>query len=436
MMPAVVVQNVSKSFRRYHPNRPWTVQETLVRGLRRMAAVERFWALRDVTFQVAAGCTTGIVGANGSGKSTLLRLIGGVGRPDTGSLDVRGRLGALLDLGVGFHADLTGRENTILSGILNGLTRRQVLERFDEIVAFAEVEKFIDNPMRTYSTGMQMRLAFSTAVHADPEILLIDEVLSVGDIAFQRKCLDRIAQFKAAGCSILLVSHEASVVQDLCDDALWLNAGHLMAHGSTRDVLREYLSHMANRNDAVSETAVDEPRPFSSTALPTLRTDRGAERVLNEQRFGSPELEIEAVAVFDDRDEPAAELRSGQPLRIDITFVATGRIVAPLFRIRIFREDGLVCCDVNSELSPLSVTAVHGSGRVTAYLERLDLNSGRYVIDVGCYAQDWTYAYDYRPSVHTFIVRGESGKQAVLNVPHRWERVDSSVTTSGSGTLS
>jgi lipopolysaccharide transport system ATP-binding protein len=435
MAPAVVVQNVSKSFRRYHPNRPWTVQEAVARGLRRMGAVERFWALRDVSFRVAAGRTTGIVGANGSGKSTLLRLIGGVGRPDAGSLQVRGRLGALLDLGVGFHADLTGRENAMLSGILNGLTRRQVLERLEAIVAFAEVEKFIDNPMRTYSTGMQMRLAFSTAVHAEPEILLIDEVLSVGDIAFQRKCLDRIAQFKAAGCSILLVSHEASVIQDLCDEALWLSAGRVMAHGSTSDVLRDYLAHMAARSDGVSDAAVEEPRPFSSTPRPTVRTERGAERVLNEQRFGSPELEIEAVGVFDDRGEPLAEMRSGQPVRIDIAFVATGRLVAPLFRIRIFREDGLVCCDVDSELTPLSVAAVHGRGRVSVHLERLDLNSGRYVVDVGCYAQDWTYAYDYRSSVHALVVRGESGKQAVLNVPHRWERVDSPMMGPGTGAV-
>jgi lipopolysaccharide transport system ATP-binding protein len=238
----VVVSNVGKSFRRYHVDRPATIQEAVAKGLRRMGTVERFWGLRDVSFTIGAGRMVGIVGANGSGKSTLLRLIGGVGRPDTGRIEVNGRIGALLDLGAGFHPELTGRENTILAGILNGLTRRQVLDRLDSIVAFAEVESALDNPVRTYSSGMQMRLAFAVAVHTDPDILLIDEVLAVGDMSFQRKCLDRIAQFRAAGCSILLVSHVGSTVQDLCDEAVWLKNGRLMAQGGAVEVVNQYAS--------------------------------------------------------------------------------------------------------------------------------------------------------------------------------------------------
>jgi lipopolysaccharide transport system ATP-binding protein len=247
MESAIVVTQLSKTFRRYHPHRPWTFQEALARGVRRIGPVERFWGLRDVSFRVAVGRMVGIIGANGSGKSTLLRLVGGIGRPDSGKVEVHGRIGALLDLGSGFHPDLTGRENALVTGVLSGLTRREVRERFESIVAFAEVEEFIDNPMRTYSTGMQMRLAFATAVHTDPDVLLIDEILSVGDIAFQRKCLDRIAQFKASGCSILLVSHEGSVIQDLCDEAIWLNAGHLMAHGTPAEVVGRYVAYM-NKN--------------------------------------------------------------------------------------------------------------------------------------------------------------------------------------------
>lgn len=243
MNEMVVVRNVGKTFRRYHGDRPGTIQEAVAKGLRRMKS-ERFWGLRDVSFNVAPGKTVGIIGANGSGKSTLLRLIGGVGRPDTGTIDVRGRLGALLDLGAGFHPDLTGRENAMLAGILNGLTRKQVLGRLESIVSFAEVEDALDNPIRTYSSGMSVRLAFSVAVHTDPEILLIDEVLSVGDIGFQRKCLDRIAQFKAEGCSMLFVSHVGSAVQDLCDEAVWLNHGQLVAQGPAADVVHQYTTHM------------------------------------------------------------------------------------------------------------------------------------------------------------------------------------------------
>jgi lipopolysaccharide transport system ATP-binding protein len=243
-MAMITVTNVGKTFRRYHPDRPGTIQQVLAQGLRRMQSVETFWGLRDVTFSVDAGKTVGVVGANGSGKSTLLRLIGGIGRPDTGHIEVHGRLGALLDLGAGFHPDLTGRENAILAGILNGLTRRQVVERLDAIVDFAETEEVLDNPIRIYSSGMQMRLAFSVAVHTEPEILLIDEVLSVGDIAFERKCLNRIDQFKAAGCAILLVSHSGSTIEDLCDEAVWLNAGRLVAQGPADAIVAEYTAHM------------------------------------------------------------------------------------------------------------------------------------------------------------------------------------------------
>ncbi len=244
MRDVITAAHVGKTYRRYHPDRPRTIQEAVAKGLRRMRSVERFWGLRDVSFSVGHGRTVGIVGANGSGKSTLLRLIGGVGRPDTGRIEVNGRIGALLDLGAGFHPDLTGRENAILSGILNGLTRKQVLARLDSIVAFAEVEEALDNPIRTYSSGMQMRLAFAVAVHTEPEVLLIDEVLSVGDISFQRKCLNRINEFKASGCSILVVSHAGSTVEKLCDEALWLDSGCLVSQGRAIDVVRQYTVQM------------------------------------------------------------------------------------------------------------------------------------------------------------------------------------------------
>ena len=160
---------------------------------------------------------------------------------------MRGRIGALLDLAAGFHAELSGRENAVLAGILNGLTRKQVIVRLEAIVAFAEIEDAIDSPVRTYSSGMQMRLAFSVAVHTDPEILLIDEVLAVGDMAFQRKCLDRLARFRAAGCSMLLVSHESATIEDMCDDAIWLDHGQLMAQGPAREVVRQYAGHMGQQ---------------------------------------------------------------------------------------------------------------------------------------------------------------------------------------------
>ena len=240
----IVVQGVSKQFRHYHPSRPRTVQEVLLRGFWHWRPLEGFWALRDVSFSIAPGHMVGVVGVNGAGKSTLLRLIGGVGRPDSGHVEIHGRIGALLELGAGLHGDLTGRENLYISGILAGLTRREVEQRFDAIVAFAELQEFIDNPLRTYSTGMRMRLAFAVAVHSEGEILLIDEVLSVGDLAFRRKCMERINQFKTEGRTILLVSHDIRSMVELCDEALWLHAGRLMAYGPADVVVHQYTATM------------------------------------------------------------------------------------------------------------------------------------------------------------------------------------------------
>lgn len=426
--PAIVVTNVSKSFSRYHPDRPWTLQETLARGFRRLKPLERLWGLRGVSFTVARGRTVGIVGANGSGKSTLLRLIAGIGRPDSGRLDVHGRIGALLDLAAGFHPDLSGRDNAIMSGILSGLTRREVLDRLDAILAFAEVEAFVDHPIRTYSTGMQMRLAFSSAVHAEPDILLIDEVLSVGDIKFQRKCLERIAHFKSLGCSILLVSHEAAVVEDLCDEAIWLNQGRLVAQGRAIDIVRQYTEYMGGKPtirqadaSSLDAAALSEGAAPDSAPPVTVRNQRGTETILDAQRFGSQELSIAAARLVDDKDDPVAELRSGQPLRIVIEYRAVQRLVSPLFRIRIIREDGTVCCDISSEMSPLSLIAIEGRGEASILLERVDLTNGRYLVDVSCYAPQWAYAYDYRAAVCRFSVHGGGDSEALLNAPHRWD---------------
>lgn len=242
MGDAVVVQGVGKRFRRYHVEKPGTIHEALMRGFRKLGPAARFWGLRDVSFRVAPGSMVGVVGRNGAGKSTLLRLIGGIGRPDEGTIKVRGKVRGLLNLGAGFHPELTGRENLFINGVIGGLTRREVAARFDEIVTFAELENFIDTPLRAYSMGMQMRLAFSIAIHARLDVLLIDELLAVGDLAFQQKCLERIREIRSDGCAIIFVSHDAGVVTSLCDEAVWLNAGQLVASGPSAVVVERYLA--------------------------------------------------------------------------------------------------------------------------------------------------------------------------------------------------
>jgi lipopolysaccharide transport system ATP-binding protein len=241
MRDAIVVENLGKRYSRHNPNRPRTIHEALLRGLRGLRSTESFWALREVSFRVRRGSMLGVIGRNGAGKSTLLRILGAVEIPDEGSVKTSGRVGALLTLGAGFHPDLTGRENVFVSGVVHGLTRAEVRQRFDAIVEFSEVGSFIDDPVRIYSSGMQMRLRFAVAIHMEPEVLLIDEVLSVGDASFERKCRDRINSFRADGCTIILISHGLDQIREMCDATIWLEDGRLAAQGSPDGVIEKYL---------------------------------------------------------------------------------------------------------------------------------------------------------------------------------------------------
>ncbi len=247
----------------------------------RRPSAESFWALHDVSLSVRPGEALGVIGRNGSGKSTLMRILGGVMRPDAGRITHDGPVRGLLDLNTGMHPDLTGRENVFINGIIAGNSRREVEAKFDEIVAFAELEHCIDEPMRTYSTGMRMRLGFAVAVHVSPGVLLIDEVLSVGDLAFQEKCLARIKAFKDAGAAIVLISHDLTQVAGLCEKTLWLSDGTQTALGPSGEVVAAYREAMH------AETRRRTPRDTQSRLLPG-----GRELIAGVNRFGSLEAEI------------------------------------------------------------------------------------------------------------------------------------------------
>lgn len=244
MPDTIVADQVGKQYQRYQGYRPFTIQEAIANGFRGLQANHSFWALRNVSFRAEAGQALGIIGANGAGKSTLLRLVGGVGRPDEGTIEVTGRIGALLDLGVGLHPDLSARENILINGVVSGLTRGEVFDKFDEIVTFAEIEMYLDSPLRAYSSGMRMRLAFSIAIHVEPDILLIDEVLAVGDMSFREKCKGRMDQLKAQGCTILFVSHSLEEVNEFCDYVLWLKKGQVAACGQPKHIVDQYANDM------------------------------------------------------------------------------------------------------------------------------------------------------------------------------------------------
>jgi len=241
MIGSITLEHVGKSFRRYPARQSTTLKEAVLHGWRRRrSGPDMMEALKDVSVSIPSGNVTGLIGRNGSGKSTLLRLLAGIYRPTTGVLQVHGQVSSLLSLGMGFHPDLTGRENVRLGGLALGLTRRAVTEKMDEIVSFAELEDVIDQPVRIYSTGMYMRLAFSIATTVDPDILLIDEVMSVGDASFAEKCHARMEQFKERGRSIVIASHDLGMIERWCQSALWLDRGELRYYGPSGEAIRRY----------------------------------------------------------------------------------------------------------------------------------------------------------------------------------------------------
>ena len=249
--PAISLSHVSKVYRRFSGRQFATLKSALLQRsiMRDLQPKETFQALKDVSFDVPKGCTFAVVGRNGSGKSTALKLVAGITKPTTGTVNVQGRISALIELGAGFHPEISGRENVFINGIMLGLSRREVQQRFDEIVEFAELQDFIDAPVKTYSSGMYMRLGFAVAIHVDPEVLLVDEVLAVGDEGFTHKCLDKFSEFKRRGKTILLVTHSLGLVERFCDEAVWLDHGEKKAEGDPKRVIGQYLIDVASAEE-------------------------------------------------------------------------------------------------------------------------------------------------------------------------------------------
>lgn len=407
MSKAILADNIGKKFSRYRSDRPMTLMEAALSSLRRIQPLEKFWALRGVSFEVAEGEMIGVIGHNGAGKSTLLQILGKVAYPTEGRVTMRGRVGALLDLGAGFHGDLTGEENVFVTAIVAGLSRREVIRNFDDIVTFAELEGSIDSPLRTYSTGMMMRLAFSIAVHTYPDILLVDEFLSVGDLAFQAKCHARISEMRKQGCAIVLVSHDAAQVERLCDRVLWLKHGVVNAYGEPTVVAGQYKMEMR------LQTARRTP------LRPATLTSANTKLIVNENRFGSLEAEI-----VDVRFDPIPFIDSGNSLTVEIDYQTKQLIDRAIFSISITDEDGDACLDVNTSELNIPCVRIRERGTLKLILERLDLQGGRYFVNIGIFHHGWQYAYDYHWNVYPLVVNSTLHSYGILSPPRRWE-VDS-----------
>ena len=370
---AITVEGLGKKFRLMQ-DRNWTLKATLLAGHR--TRYEEFWALRDVSFEIPTGETFGIVGGNGSGKSTLLKVLAGILRADEGSAVARGRLSALLELGAGFHPELTGRENVYLNGSILGFTSREIRNLFDDIVEFAELEQFIDEPVRNYSSGMYMRLGFSVAIHVEPEILLVDEILAVGDLTFQKRCLDRFARLRDEGRTVVVVSHDLDMIGRLCDSSVWINKGELASVGSSSSVLEDFISHDENSDMSMSDQS-------------------------HQLRLKPDDL-IKSLDLVDINGQSMSSTASGQPALIRVRYDADGAGEPATVALGLYRADGTHVSSINSGAATSAGNDV-GIIEVDYEMPSLPVQPGIYEISIALHSRDMTKVFER----HTHLFRFE-----------------------------
>jgi ABC-type polysaccharide/polyol phosphate transport system ATPase subunit len=436
MTPAIELTNVTKIYRRYGGRQFATLKSALLQRsiLKGLSPTETFPALRDVSFKVQPGVTYGVIGRNGSGKSTALKLVAGITKPTSGTVTVRGRISALIELGAGFHPEISGRENVFINGIMLGLSKREIYERFDEIVEFAELQEFIDAPVKTYSSGMYMRLGFAVAIHVNPDVLLVDEVLAVGDEEFTHKCLDKFGEFRRRGKTILLVTHSLAVVERFCDEALWLDAGRARAHGDPRRVVDAYLTSVeeTESQQLASDTA-KVVAAMSSTPVPGAAAQEGAPTgsgaavdyapedmfQATEGRWGSREVEISEVTLLDHQGHPAFIFHSGDPLAVRMKVVAHTPVEDFVFGISLFNADGVCCYGTNTYLEEMEPLEMRGEAEVAFTVDSLELVEGTYKLDVAVHKRDG-YPFDYHRLLYTFRVKSRTRDVGIYRPKHGW----------------
>ena len=382
--PVIRVLDVSKRFELHHNK---SIKERVLH-LRRQQEVEDFWALRHVSVELEESRTLGLIGANGSGKTTLLKLIGGILTPTSGRVERRGRVAALLELGAGFHPDLTGRENIYLNASILGLSRRQTDAYFDAIVDFSGIERFIDNQVKFYSSGMYVRLAFAVAVHVEPEILLVDEVLSVGDEPFQRKCLARIKQFQYEGRTIVFVTHGLDMVRELCDRAVMLDRGEVVVDGKAQEAIRAYRERYA-------------PDPDSS--------DDGREH-------GGGEITIVRQSITDGRGQPKRAFEPGDEIGVDILVEARQAVDDPVVGLAIHNHLDMLVYGTNTALRGVDLGRVDGRRLVRYRFAGLPMMEGRYSVEMAVHSRDGHTRYHWLERAGSFQVSNSTGEPGMVHL--------------------
>ena len=389
---AITVDSVSKNFRLYHERNRY-IKAAILRG--RRARYEEFWALDYVSFNVDHGATVGIIGSNGSGKSTMLKCLTGIYRPDKGKVAINGNVAALLELGAGFHPELSGRENIYLNAAILGMSKKDVDRQFDSIVEFAGLERFIDTAVKNYSSGMTVRLGFSIAAHVEPEILLIDEVLSVGDQQFQRKSSEKIEEFRREGRTIVVVSHSLGALQTLCKEIVWLEKGKLRMKGPAAEVIAAYTGGSY--------------------------TQHAAKDADFRERWGTEEARINSVELLDAQGAPTTRVDTNAAVQIRANITAQTALRSPVIKVYISKLDGVVMWSTTSHRAEGKVGNMQEAVTATIDIARLPLLEGTYYISVACTDATGTTEYDHCQNWVRFEVhQTDLFEEGLVAVPSTW----------------
>ena len=428
---AIEVDHISKSFKIFY-DKGHTIKDQVVSSKRRR--YEKREVLKDISFKLKRGEAVGLIGHNGCGKSTTLKLLTRIMYPDSGTITMRGRVSSLIELGAGFHPDMSGRENIYINASIFGLNKKEIDRRLEDIIAFSELEEFIDNPVRTYSSGMYMRLAFAVAINVDADILLIDEILAVGDVAFQAKCFNRLREIKKAGTTIVIVSHSLAQIEQICDRSIWIHDGLIREEGAPRIVDPKYMAYMSQKEERKKKKAEEaatkekkekektEEKQETQTATEVKKEaeKETAEETQDSKRWGSREAYMKKVTVLDMEGKECQTFQNDQPFQIRIDYKAEKKLDDVVFGIAIYRSDQVYIYGTNTLIDYSASNTLEAEGHIDLKIDRMPVNAGDYTIDLAFHRPDG-FNYDFWREACSVKIQNVKNEVGVISLPHKWD---------------
>ncbi|MBR2659968.1 MAG: ABC transporter ATP-binding protein [Clostridia bacterium] len=422
------VEHVSKEFRLFSDKGVYLKEKLLFRNRRRYEVRK---VLKDISFEVKKGEAIGLIGENGCGKSTTLKLLSQIMYPDSGTITMKGRVSALIELGAGFHPDMSGRENIYTNAAIFGLSKDEIDNRLQTIIDFSELGAYIDNPVRTYSSGMYMRLAFSVAINVDADILLIDEILAVGDIAFQAKCFNKLREIKRNGTTIIIVSHSLGQIEQICDKSYWIDKGLIRESGDPKTVHAYYLEYMGQKEgNALS----DNEDKISETCSETNEKENAGEKLgeneritgdpeetaQKRKRFGSGEVVIDSVTILGDDEIAKETFKSGEKMTVIAAYHTIHKISDAMIGFGIFRVDGVHVAGTNTYIDHLGDVELKEKGTIICEIPHINLVSGEYLFDFAIHSTS-SKVYDDWKSVQRIRIYSDTYDIGIVHINHKWE---------------